>query len=334
MDKPSQARRFDRRDFLKLGMAGVGAAALGAHAQEVYPSRAIELVVPWGPGGSGDLSARAYNDTLGRALKVPISVVNRAGGSGVAGISYVMHAKNDGYTLLAGDQACIVISPLLMKEPAFDPLKDLVPIAYMGSSCSVFAVRADSQFTSLNQLIDYAKKNPGKLNNAVAGFGTAGQFNTEILSSHNNLNIVSIPFKSGPEAVTAVIGGHADLVASSFITLGPHIKSGRLRALAVSSGRRFPAFPDIPTTTEAGHPYVNIVYWGGALFAPPGTSQRVISVLASAAEKAFNDPQVIERARNAYIDVEYKNGAELKKYLDVEIPRTAKIINDAKMEKS
>jgi tripartite-type tricarboxylate transporter receptor subunit TctC len=266
-------------------------------------------------------------------LKVPVNVVNRAGGSGVAGINYVVHAKNDGYSLLAGDQASVVISPLLMKEPPFDPLKDLVPMAYLGSSCSVFAVRSDSPITSLPALIDYAKKNPGKLNNAVAGFGTAGQFNTEILAARNGLNIVSIPFRSGPEAVVAVLGGHADIVSSSFITLGPHIRSGRIRALAVSSGRRFPAFPEISTTTEAGHPYVNIVYWGGALFAPPGTPQRVLSVLVPALEKAFNDPQVIERARNAYIDVEYKNPADFRKYLEAEISRIAKIIGDSKLQK-
>jgi tripartite-type tricarboxylate transporter receptor subunit TctC len=169
-------------------------------AQEKYPSRPIELVVPFAPGGSADVAARAYADDLSKALKVSIYVVNRAGGTGIQGVTYVVRGKKDGYTLLGTTGTPLIIMPNISKEVTYDPLKDLIPIGRLGSAPSVFAVRPDSPFKTLKELIEYARQNPGKLKNGAGGVGTESNFNLAVLCSKEKINITSVPFQSGGEA--------------------------------------------------------------------------------------------------------------------------------------
>ncbi len=149
----------------------------GVYAQEKYPNRRIELVVPFAPGGHADILARIYNEDLARALKVPITIVNRGGGAGIEGTSYVIRAKKDGYTLLAAPGTPLVIMPNISNEVTYDPLKDLIPLGYFASVPNVFVVKSDSPFKTLDELIEYARKNPGKLKNGVGGIGTEAYFN-------------------------------------------------------------------------------------------------------------------------------------------------------------
>lgn len=299
-------------------------------AQEKYPHRTIELVVPYSPGGSNDVAARIYTAKLSQLLKVPITVVNRGGGGGVQGSIYAAHAKKDGYTLLAGGQGTVVVAPLISTEATYDPLKDLTPLGYFGSVPSVFAVRNDAPFKSFGDLVEYARKNPGKLMNAAGGMATSSQFNLDILCAKNNLNITSVPFKGGGEATVALLGGHVDMTSSGVLTLGPQIRAGQLRALAITSKKRFPAFPDIPTTTELGYPDLNFVLWVGAL-APSGLPQSVLNVLLPAVEKAFKDREVIDKASKAYFMADYKGPAAFRSLLESEISRVGKIVKDANL---
>jgi len=301
---------------------------VGAQAQEKYPNRTIELVVPYGPGGTNDIVARIYSEKLAQTLKVPVNVVNRAGGGGIQGTFYVARAKKDGYTLLSTTGSNMVIVPIITAEATYDTLRDFIPLGHFGFVPSVFVVRPDSSITSFRELVEYAQKNPGQLKNAVGGFGTGSYCNLQILCAKNNLDINTIPFKSGAETVTALLGGHVDMTSSGFITLGPHIKAGKLRPLAVVSKTRHPNFPNIPTTAEEGYPYVNYCEWVG-VFAPTGMPQPILDVLIPALEKVFKDPEVIERAKAADFTVDYKNPQEFRKFIESENLTWGKVYKDA-----
>ncbi|MFB3886901.1 MAG: Bug family tripartite tricarboxylate transporter substrate binding protein [Thermodesulfobacteriota bacterium] len=307
-------------------------SSVGVQAQEKYPNRAIELVVPVAPGGSVDTATRIYSDDLARALKVPVTVVNRAGGTGIIGAAYVAAAKKDGYTLLQGSSNSIITMPVISKEATYDPVKDFAPIGYFVSVPSMFCVRVDSPFKTLAELLDYARKNPGKLKNGAAGVLSESQFNMEILLSYNKIVIKTVPYKGGGEALPALLGGHVDLATISLTTLGPQVKAGKLRALAVTSKVRHPDFPDIPTTTELGYPYADFNVWNG-LFAPAGVPQSVLDVLVPTVEKIFKSPEVVNRAKQAGFTVEYMNPDELRKFVESKMEVTRKIAKEANLIK-
>jgi tripartite-type tricarboxylate transporter receptor subunit TctC len=302
---------------LVLGMVFLGFLGV-VKAQETYPVRPIELVVPFGPGGTADLAARAYSDNLAKLLKVPMAVVNRAGGTGIQGTAYVIKSKKDGYTLLAATDTPLVVMPVISKEVSYDPLKDVIPIGHLGYAPSVFAVKSDSPFKTLRELVEYARKNPGKLKNASSGFGTESFFNLQLLCHKENVKIPSIPFKSGGEVVVALLGGHTDLSSSTLASLGAQLKGGTLRGLAVCTKKRHPDFPNIPTTAEVGYPDVNLAVWL-ALFAPAGVPKQVVDVLVPAVEKAFKSPEVAQHAANAGVTVEYLGPKETRKLMESSI---------------
>jgi tripartite-type tricarboxylate transporter receptor subunit TctC len=300
----------------------------GVQAQEKYPNRTIELVVPFAPGGTTDLTARIYTETLAQTLKTPVTINNKPGGGGITGILYVTRAKKDGYTLLNAAGAQMSIVPIITREATFDTLRDFIPLGHFGYVPSVFVVRPDSPITSFRGLVEYARKSPGQLRNAVGGFGTGSYCNLQILVTKNNLNINTIPFGSGGETVTALLGGHVDMTSSGFMTLGPHIKAGRLRPLATVAKNRHPDFPNIPTTAEEGYPYVNFCDWLGA-FAPIGVPQYAQDVLVKALEKVFKDPQVGERAKAVFLTPDYKNPQEFRKFIESENLTWGKLYKDA-----
>jgi tripartite-type tricarboxylate transporter receptor subunit TctC len=304
----------------------------GTQAQEKYPSRPIELVVPMAPGGNADVIARIYSEELARILKVPVNVVNRGGGAAIQGTTYVVNAKKDGYTLLAAPGTPITIMPTISSEVTYDPLKDLIPLGQIASIPSLFAVRTDSPFKTLDELIEYARKNPGKLKNCAAGLGAESQFNLEILCAHNKLKITTIPYKSGGEAMPALLGGHVDMASLSLSTLGSQIAAGKLRGLAITSKARHPNFPNVPTTAEAGHPYVNLRIWTGA-FAPAGVPQSVLDVLIPAIEKTFKHPDVVDRAKKGNFTMEFRGPDEFRKFIESDIKTVQQVAKDANMQK-
>jgi tripartite-type tricarboxylate transporter receptor subunit TctC len=311
----------------------IAGGSLGiSQAAEKYPSRAIEMVVPFNPGGAADLGARSYSEILAKVLKVPITVVNRAGGTGIQGTAYVIKGKKDGYTILASTDTPLMVMPAISKEVTYDPLKDVVPLGYFGYAPGIFAVRTDSPIKTLPQLIDYARKNPGKLKNASAGAGAESFLNLQLLCAREKIKIVSVPFKSGGEAVVALLGGHTDMSSNTAASLGPHLKAGTLRGLAISSKKRHPDFPNIPTTAELGHPDLNFEVWI-ALFVPRGVPQQVIDTLVPAVEKAFNDPQARHQAMNAGLVVDYMGPQETAKLLEAGLAAVRKIAHDADLAK-
>jgi len=312
---------------LVVGLVVIGFLA-GAQAQDKYPSRAIELVVPFGTGGTADITTRTYSDNLAKLLKVPITVVNRAGGTGIQGTTYVIKSKKDGYTLLGSTDTPLMVMPVISKEVTFDPLKDVIPIGHIGYAPAVFAVKSDSQFKTLGELVEYARKNPGKLKNASSGIGTESFFNLQLLCHKENIKIATIPFKSGGETMVSLLGGHTDLSSSSLTSLGSQLKAGTLRGLAVCSKKRHADFPNIPTTAELGYPDINLAVWI-ALFAPSGVPKEVVDALVPAVEKSFNDPEVVQRAAKVGLVVEYMGPEETRKLLESGIGIIKKLAPEA-----
>jgi tripartite-type tricarboxylate transporter receptor subunit TctC len=305
----------------------------GVRGEDKYPNRPIELVVPFAAGGgTSDLTARAYSDNLAKLLKVPVTVVNRGGGTGIQGVNYVIKGKKDGYTLLATTDTPLVVMPVISKEVTYDSLKDLIPIGHFAYAASIFAVRSDSPFRTLAELIDYARKNPGKLKNATSGLGTEANINLQILCSKEKIKITPIPFKGGGEATVALLGGNTDMISSSTGTLSQQLKAGTLRGLAISSKKRHPDFPNIPTTAELGYPDVDLVVWL-ALFAPSGVPRQVTDVLVPAVEKAFRDPEVVQRGVKAGLVVEYLGPEDIRKLMESGLRAVRKVVKEAELIK-
>jgi tripartite-type tricarboxylate transporter receptor subunit TctC len=314
---------------LVCGLAFLGFVG-GLQAQEKYPSRPVELTVVMAPGGVADLAARIYSEELNKLLKVPVTVVNRAGGSGTQGTAYAARARNDGYTLVQVNESPILTMPIISKEVTYDPLKDLTPLAYFVTMPSFIAVRSDSPFKTLDDLVAYARQNPGKLRNSTGPLWTSSHVGLEIFCTSANIKIVTIPYGSGGEAVAALLGGNLDLISLVPSAVAPHIKAGKIRALAFTSRIKDPNFPDVPTTEQLGYRHETFDGWLG-VFAPSGIPQQTLDVLVPALEKTFKNPDIVERFAKIGCIVQYMGPKEFKSYIEARIPIMRKIAQDANL---
>lgn len=294
-------------------------------ALDTYPNRPVELVVPFSPGGSTDLQARMYSEKLARILKSRIIVVNRGAGGGIQGVVYASRAKKDGYTLLASGNSMTFNS--FNREATYRPLKDFIPLGQLSSIPQVFSVRADSPFKTFGELVEYARKNPDKLTNAEGGGMSPAWLNLALLRT-KNIHITIVPFTGGGEATLALLGNHVDMTSSGLMNAGPHIKAGKLRALAITSKKRFPLFPDIPTTAELGYPYLAVNGWTGT-FAPSGIPKSVFNVLVPALEKAFTDPEILKSLSAANVISDYRGPEEFQKLIESEMNLLGNVLKDA-----
>ena len=314
---------------LVCGLAFLGFVG-GLQAQEKFPSRPVELTVVMAPGGVADLSARIYSEELNKLLKVPVTVVNRAGAGGTSGTAYVTRAKKDGYTLVQVNEGPILTMPIISKEVTYDPLKDLMPLAHFVTMPSFIAVRSDSPFKTLDDLVAYAKQNPGKLRNSTGPMWTASHVGLDLFCTAANIKIITIPYGSGGEAVAALLGGNLDLVSLVPSAVAPHIKAGKIRALAFTSKTKDPNFPDVATTNQLGYRHENFDGWLG-VFAPSGTPQQALDVLVPALEKTFKNPEIVERFAKIGCIVQYMGPKEFKSYIETRIPIMRKIAQDANL---
>ncbi|MGH7775125.1 MAG: Bug family tripartite tricarboxylate transporter substrate binding protein [Candidatus Binatia bacterium] len=259
------------------------------HAQG-YPNQAINLVLPYAPGDTGDVAGRAMAEELAKLLKVPIIPVNRPGAGATTGTESAVKAKKDGYTILIAPNAALISSRIMNPETVrYDPFKDLTPLGMATRSPIILAVRGDAEYKSFRELIEYAKKNPGKVRVGTFGVGSGGHFAVEIINSLTGVGLTMVPFKGASPAITALLGGHVEGVAPALGTLMGHLKSGGLRGVVISS--KFPEFPDIPTLPQLGY---RQNFWGvwWAFFAPAGVSAEVTGVLIPAIEKAAKNPAI------------------------------------------
>jgi tripartite-type tricarboxylate transporter receptor subunit TctC len=263
---------------LSVGLLGVWVAVGAVMAQAAYPAKAVTLVVPFPAGGALDIVARALAEDMRKHLGQPVVVENRAGAGGTLGSGVVARAAPDGYTILLGSVATHAIGPGLYRNLSYDALKDFVPITQVTASPLLLIASPKLNVSTLPELLAAARAQPGKLNFASTGNGTAVHLAGEMLKSVAGLDVLHVPYKGGGEAITALLTGEAAFAVINIELALPQVRGGKARALAVTGNRRLPMLPDVPTLREQGQTGAEASTWFG-LFAPAGTPKAAVDRL-------------------------------------------------------
>lgn len=282
-----------RKTFVAMMCAGAAAAMMPVHAQSSYPNKPIRIVVPFAVAGIADTFARAVGVRLSEAWGQPVIVENRTGAGGNIGADLVAKSPPDGHTLVMGNIGTHAVNPYVIKNMPFDPLKDFVPIAHVLDAEGLLVVHPSVPARNVAELIAYAKREEGKLSYASGGIGTTSHLAGELFKSLAKVSIVHVPYKGNSPAILDVMGGQATMAFATMPTVLPHVKAGKLRALAVLGGSRTPALPDIPTVAES-LPGFDVSNWIG-LFAPAGTPAEVVAKLNAEVQKIMLLPEMQKR---------------------------------------
>lgn len=284
-----------RRRLLQGAAAGTALMLAGAaHAADAYPSKPVTMIVPYAPGGQGDVFARILAERLGTEFKQTFIVENRPGASGAVGSRIVLRAPADGYTLLLGQTGEIAVNPYAMKSLGYDPLREFAPVILVGDSPLVLAVPEKSHYADLAALIAAARAKPDALAYASSGTATPGHLAAAALALGTKTRMIHAPYKGAGQAMSDLLGGHVDFFFSSASAAMPHINSGRLKALAVSSRERLGILPSVPTISEAAVPDFQFSLWGG-VFAPAQTPPAVVEQLNAKLNAILAEPAIKSR---------------------------------------
>jgi len=317
-------------------MLGTIAAALAVLASGVavgqdYPTRPVTFVVPFGAGGGTDIIARAVSEDLARALKQSIVVDPRPGGNGAIGSAIVARAAPDGYTLLFTASSTYSLNPNLLKDPPFDQLKDLVPVASIGRSPWMLAVPMNSEFKTVADVIAYGKANPGKL--AFAFWQSSVLVTGEMFGQLAGIQMRKVPYKGQVEATNDFLGGRLPIFFTDTAGARPQVEAGKMRVLAVTSAKRSSLFPDVPTMKEAGLDLVTDSML--AVFAPAGTPRPILERLNTELVKIISTSEPVrERLRQLGLEPTTMTLAEADAFVRSELPRWAEMIRRAGLEKN
>ncbi|MCC6776734.1 MAG: tripartite tricarboxylate transporter substrate binding protein [Hyphomicrobiales bacterium] len=259
----------------------VATAPISGAVAQTYPTRPIKLVVPFGPGGPTDVAARFVAQVVPAALGQSIVIENRPGAGGAIGSKSVAGAEADGYTLLIGTSATLAVVPALVRNPGYDPVRSFTPVGKIADSTTVLIVHPSFPPRSIPELIAHAKANPGRLSYASAGNGNQTHLAAELLKSRAGIDIIHVPYKSGAEMVTAVLGEQVQMAFPDVSILLPLIREGKVRALAVTGPTRHPQLPDVPTMSESGIADYVTTFWTGVV-APVGVAPSITERLNTA----------------------------------------------------
>jgi tripartite-type tricarboxylate transporter receptor subunit TctC len=300
---------------------------LTAVAADTYPSRPVHLVVPFAPGGGTDLVARVLGEGMAGELGQPVVVDNKAGGGTLIGSDFVAKATPDGYTLLVATFANAVNPSLHAKMP-YNQDTAFAPVSLIGRSPNVLVVRPDKPFKTVSDVIAYAKANPGKLSYGSFGIGTSAHLAAELFKSLAKVDLTHVPYRGAGPAITDLLAGQIDVMFTTISSAASHINGGTLRAIAVTSAQRSPAFPQVPTIAESGVPGYLAESWYG-IFAPAGTPAEVIAKLNAAAKHAAASENFQKRIAEEGLVVIGSSPEELARYVVGEEARWSKIVRDA-----
>jgi tripartite-type tricarboxylate transporter receptor subunit TctC len=305
--------------FAVLALACAPAMALA----QAYPSKPLRLVVPYSPGGGADNAARILAIRLSTTLGQTVVIDNRPGGSGMIGAQAVAQAEPDGYTVLY-DASAFAVNPALRKM-AFDPAKDLMPVSLAVTVPNIFVVPPNAPYKTVQEFVDYARKNPGKLTYASYGAGSAAHLIGELLKARAGIDLLHVPYKGGAPALTDLMGGQVDSYFANAASGMSYVKSGKLRALAVTSGKRMAAMPDVPTLAESGFKDFEVLEWNG-FFVPKGTPDEVVARLAKEVQAAVKDPATRQKLEGLGLDPVGSTPQEFGKFVQAEMARWAGLV--------
>jgi tripartite-type tricarboxylate transporter receptor subunit TctC len=279
--------------FRALAAIALAGAALTAQAQS-FPSKPIRLICPFPPGGAVDIASRAIAAELSRTIGQPVTVENRPGAGGNIGGAEAARSAPDGHTIFMTTSGIQAINPVLYPKMQYDPNKDLVPVSALVSLSNVLVVHPSVKANSVAELIALARANPKGLTYASSGSGTSIHMSAELFKQQTQTDIVHIPYKGSAPAVTDLLGGQVNLMFDNIPSALPHVKAGKLRALATTGARRDPTLPDLPTVAEAGVPGYESGVWFG-LAVPAGTPKDIVAKIAAEAVKGTRSPDFVKR---------------------------------------
>lgn len=311
--------------LLKLLLILTLALPAWAWAQEPFPSRPIALVAPFPPGGVADLTARPVAAAMEKVLKNPVVVVNKTGAAGAVGMSFVANSKPDGYTLLLALSSISIIpeaDKLFGRKPAYT-MDQLTPIALISADPTILVVHADRPWKTVKELVEDAKKRPGEISFSSSGIYGTLHMATEMFSHAAGIKLKHVPYAGAGPALTAILGGHVDMLASGPAVILPHIKAGKLRPLAGWGAKRVAALPDVPTFKELGYD-IEFYIWAG-VFAPAGTPAPIIKTLREAVAQAVKGPDFRAAMAKLETPIAYLDAPEFQKFWD----KDARMLADA-----
>ena len=312
-----------------LVCASVLALAAGVANAQDYPSKPIRIIVGFAAGGSNDIVARYLAPKLGEILGTQVVVENRPGANAIIGTEFVAKSAPDGYTLLLGSVSSLVLNPLVHSKIPYDPLKDFVGLTTVAMTPQGIVVNPSVPARTLSEFVALAKAQPAKINFGSAGNGGLGHLTIELLKTSAGVNVQHIAYKGLTPALTDIFGGQIDGAISDIPAMIPHIKAGKLRALAVTSERRAPLLADIPTAMEAGFPVLLAVNWF-AVLAPAKTPRPIVEKLHAALVKAANLPEMKERFLAVGIEaMSNASPEEFSGYLREELTRWSKVVKES-----
>jgi tripartite-type tricarboxylate transporter receptor subunit TctC len=317
---------------IALICAALAAAPAVAFAQSAanYPTKPIRLIVPYPPGGGSDTISRAVARPLSDNLGQQVVVDNRGGAGGSIGMELAAKSPADGHTLVFALTAQLAINPALYRKIPYDPIKDFAPITQLASGPYVLVVHPSLPAKSVKELIALARSSPGKIAYASSGNGSGGHLANELLNSMTGIKMLHVPYKGGGPALVDVLAGNVKVLFSTWSSSKPHIESGRVRALGVSTDKRLPGV-DIPTVAEAGVPGFDAGVWY-AFLAPAGTPKAIISRLNQEINKAANDPEAKKVLDRGAIQLVGSSPQELAKFMKSELAKWSKVVKESGMK--
>ena len=318
-----------RSVFLLAGWLTSLALASAPVRADDWPSRPIQMIVPFGAGGAADIIARLVGDKLAAALGQPVVIEDKPGAGGNIGAGLVARANPDGYTLLMSGSPTHSVGPYLYKDLSYDPMRDLPPVAMIAVAPNLLVVNSALPVKSVADLVALARAKPHTVTYSSAGIGTSGYLAAELLRAKANLDISHVPYKSGPEAVTGVLSGNVTFIFFTVPPLLPQVEAGQLRALAIASAERSPLVPNVPTIVEAGYSGFDVIAWY-ALFAPRGTPPAVVDRLSKEIEKILQRDDIRTELARLGAEPHYLSPQGLTDYVAAESPKWGPLLKDIK----
>lgn len=309
----------------------VAAFVISPAIAETWPTRPIRFIVPFAPGGGGDVVGRIIGQRMSEQLGKPLIIDNRAGGGGTLGCELAAKAAPDGYTLLLGNVGPIAVGPALYPKLAYDPVRDFAPVTMIASFPNLLVANPGLPFKTVPELVAYAKSRPGTLNFASAGAGTSTHLAGELFKSVAGIDVVHVPYKGGAAAMTDIIAGQVAYYFGTMPSSMPLAKAGKLRALAVTSLTRSPAAPEVPTIAESGYPKFETAAWYGLMF-PTGTPREIVARTNAATMSVLALSDIRERLVHEGSEPMGSTPAQFSAYIKAEIAKWSGVVKAANLK--
>ena len=314
-----------------VAVAAVSALGLPVLAQDKWPSKPVTYIVPFPAGGTTDILGRLIGQKLGPVLGTTIVIDNKGGAGGGIGSEVAARAPADGYTMLGGTVSSHAINVSLYPKLGYDPIKSFSPVVLIGSNPVVLVVGANSPYKTLQDVLAAAKAKPKTISSASAGSGTSQHLSLELLGFKSGTQFIHVPYKGSGPAIQDVIGGQVDMMFDTTVVAGPHIQSGKVRALAVTSAKRLESMPNVPTVAESGVPGFEVTSWQG-IFVPAGTPKPIIDKLHDEILKIIAQPDMQERLKSLGMQPTPLSTAEVAAFQKAEVEKWAQVIKAANVK--